>query len=76
MPRLGRYLYLEKDTLGTDLAERTPSRTSARTRATVLADCDHSMTVLRDESFGPIIGRMPVDSDEEAIHHMNDTAPV
>ena len=41
--------------------------------ATVLADCDQSMAVLRDESFGPIIGIMPVDSDEQAIQCMNDT---
>jgi acyl-CoA reductase-like NAD-dependent aldehyde dehydrogenase len=42
--------------------------------ATVLIDCDHSMDVMREESFGPIIGLMAVDGDEEAVEQMNDTA--
>lgn len=42
--------------------------------ATVLVDCDHSMEVMREESFGPIIGIMPVSGDDEAIRLMNDTA--
>jgi len=32
------------------------------------------MSVMRDESFGPIIGIMPVEDDEEAVALMNDTA--
>lgn len=40
---------------------------------TVLADVSHEMDVMREESFGPIIGIMPVDSDAEAIALMNDT---
>jgi acyl-CoA reductase-like NAD-dependent aldehyde dehydrogenase len=40
---------------------------------TVLVDVNHDMDVMREESFGPIIGLMPVDSDEEAIRLMNDT---
>jgi acyl-CoA reductase-like NAD-dependent aldehyde dehydrogenase len=40
---------------------------------TVLVDVDHTMSVMRDESFGPIIGIAPVDSDAEAIAKMNDT---
>ena len=40
---------------------------------TVLVDVDHSMSVMRDESFGPVIGIMKVRSDEEAIAHMNDS---
>jgi acyl-CoA reductase-like NAD-dependent aldehyde dehydrogenase len=27
----------------------------------------HDMRVMRDESFGPVVGIMPVDSDEEAL---------
>jgi acyl-CoA reductase-like NAD-dependent aldehyde dehydrogenase len=42
--------------------------------ATVLSDTSHEMSLMRDESFGPIIGIMPVDSDEEALALMNDTA--
>jgi acyl-CoA reductase-like NAD-dependent aldehyde dehydrogenase len=40
---------------------------------TVLADVDHSMLVMRDESFGPIIGLQAVADDEVAIDLMNDT---
>ena len=40
---------------------------------TVLVDVDHSMTVMTDESFGPIIGIQKVDTDEEATRLMNDT---
>ena len=40
---------------------------------TVLADVDHSMVVMRDESFGPIIGLQAVADDEAAIDLMNDT---
>jgi acyl-CoA reductase-like NAD-dependent aldehyde dehydrogenase len=31
------------------------------------------MDVMREESFGPVIGIMPVDSDEQAIELMNDS---
>ncbi|MCA9519765.1 MAG: aldehyde dehydrogenase family protein [Myxococcales bacterium] len=40
---------------------------------TVLVDVDHEMAVMRDESFGPIIGIMPVDDDSEALRLMNDS---
>jgi acyl-CoA reductase-like NAD-dependent aldehyde dehydrogenase len=40
---------------------------------TVLADVDHSMLVMRDESFGPIIGLQAVADDEAAVALMNDT---
>jgi len=40
---------------------------------TVLADVDHSMTVMREESFGPIIGIQAVADDDAAIDQMNDT---
>lgn len=42
--------------------------------ATVLSDTTHEMSLMRDESFGPIIGIMSVESDEEAVALMNDTA--
>jgi acyl-CoA reductase-like NAD-dependent aldehyde dehydrogenase len=38
----------------------------------ILVDVDHSMRVMKDESFGPVVGIMPVDSDEEALALMND----
>jgi acyl-CoA reductase-like NAD-dependent aldehyde dehydrogenase len=31
------------------------------------------MSVMHDESFGPVVGIMPVDTDEEAIALMNDS---
>ena len=39
----------------------------------VLVDVDHSMSVMRDESFGPVVGIMAVDDDEQAITLMNDS---
>ena len=40
---------------------------------TVLVDVDHSMNIMREESFGPVIGIMRVRSDDEAIALMNDS---
>jgi acyl-CoA reductase-like NAD-dependent aldehyde dehydrogenase len=40
---------------------------------TVLVDVDHDMLVMREESFGPIIGIQRVADDEEAVRLMNDT---
>jgi acyl-CoA reductase-like NAD-dependent aldehyde dehydrogenase len=40
---------------------------------TVLVDVNHSMSVMREESFGPVIGIMKVKNDEEAVALMNDT---
>ncbi|HVO87187.1 MAG TPA: aldehyde dehydrogenase family protein [Casimicrobiaceae bacterium] len=40
---------------------------------TVLAQVDHSMLVMREESFGPIIGIQGVGDDDAAIELMNDT---
>jgi acyl-CoA reductase-like NAD-dependent aldehyde dehydrogenase len=40
---------------------------------TVLVEVDHSMSVMMQESFGPVIGIMPVDSEDEAIRLMNDS---
>ncbi len=40
---------------------------------TVLVDVDHSMRVMTEESFGPVIGIMRVESDDEAVRLMNDS---
>ncbi|GAB4376833.1 MAG: aldehyde dehydrogenase family protein [Elainellaceae cyanobacterium] len=40
---------------------------------TVLTHVDHSMAVMRDETFGPVIGIQAVASDAEAVALMNDT---
>ena len=39
----------------------------------VLVDVTHQMSVMRDESFGPVVGIMPVTGDDEAIALMNDS---
>ena len=39
----------------------------------VLVDVTHQMSVMRDESFGPVVGIMPVSGDDEAIALMNDS---
>jgi acyl-CoA reductase-like NAD-dependent aldehyde dehydrogenase len=40
---------------------------------TVLAGVDHSMEVMREESFGPVIGIQKVSGDDEALTLMNDS---
>jgi acyl-CoA reductase-like NAD-dependent aldehyde dehydrogenase/gamma-glutamyl-gamma-aminobutyrate hydrolase PuuD len=40
---------------------------------TVLVDVNHNMSVMKDESFGPVIGIMKVKNDDEAIALMKDT---
>ncbi len=39
----------------------------------ILVDVDHSMRVMTEESFGPVVGIMKVASDEEAVALMNDS---
>jgi acyl-CoA reductase-like NAD-dependent aldehyde dehydrogenase len=41
--------------------------------ATVMTGVDHSMAIMREESFGPVIGVQKVKDDAEAIRLMNDT---
>lgn len=41
--------------------------------ATVLVNVDHTMDVMHEESFGPVIGIQKVGGDEEAVGLMNDT---
>lgn len=39
----------------------------------VLTDVNHQMSVMREESFGPVVGIMKVKDDEEALQFMNDS---
>jgi acyl-CoA reductase-like NAD-dependent aldehyde dehydrogenase len=39
----------------------------------VLVGVDHSMPIMREETFGPVVGIMKVASDEEAVRLMNDS---
>jgi acyl-CoA reductase-like NAD-dependent aldehyde dehydrogenase len=40
---------------------------------TVFSDVDHGMELMREESFGPVIGIQKVASDDAAVQLMNDT---
>jgi acyl-CoA reductase-like NAD-dependent aldehyde dehydrogenase len=39
----------------------------------VLVNVNHNMNVMTEETFAPVVGIMPVESDEEAIGLMNDS---
>jgi len=39
----------------------------------ILTDVTHKMQVMREESFGPVVGIMPVNDDQTAIDLMNDS---
>lgn len=39
----------------------------------ILTNVTHDMRVMRDESFGPVVGIMKVSSDDEAVALMNDS---
>ncbi len=41
---------------------------------TILVDVNHEMSVMKEESFGPIIGIQKVKDDAEALHLMQDTS--
>jgi acyl-CoA reductase-like NAD-dependent aldehyde dehydrogenase len=58
------------------VAGGSPTSVGGRGRffeATLLAGGDHSMKLFREESFGPILPVMPVESDDEALARMNDS---
>lgn len=40
---------------------------------TVIADADHSMLVMKEETFGPVLGVAPFDDRSEALARANDT---
>jgi len=40
---------------------------------TVFTGVDHSMALMRDESFGPLIGIQSTSGDEQAVELMDDT---
>lgn len=42
-------------------------------RPEILADCNHNMKVMTEETFGPIIPVMKVSGDDEALSLMNDS---
>lgn len=40
----------------------------------ILVNVNHEMAVMREESFGPVVGIMPVKDDDHAVAMMNDCA--
>ena len=40
---------------------------------TVLADVDHSMRIMQEETFGPVLPIVPFDEDEQAVRLANDS---
>ena len=40
---------------------------------TIIADANHSMKVMTEETFGPVLGIMPFKTNEEAIELANDS---
>jgi acyl-CoA reductase-like NAD-dependent aldehyde dehydrogenase len=40
----------------------------------VVVDVSHDMALMHEETFGPVVGIMPVDNDAQAIALMNDSA--
>ena len=50
-----------------------PQREGFYFNPTVLSNVDHRMSVMCEETFGPVIGIQSVESDEEAVGLMKDT---
>ncbi|TVY48840.1 putative aldehyde dehydrogenase [Lachnellula occidentalis] len=70
-----------KDALEKGAKDATPDNASFNSppsdgnfvKPTLLTNVDHNMTVMTEETFGPVIPVMKVKSDEEAIKLMNDS---
>ncbi|KAM3076183.1 hypothetical protein ACMFMG_006304 [Clarireedia jacksonii] len=70
-----------KDALDKGAKDLTPENQSFQSpppdgnyvKPTLLANVDHSMTVMTEETFGPVIPVMKVTSEAEAIKLMNDS---
>ncbi len=43
-------------------------------RPVVMTEVDHTMSLMREESFGPVVGIQKVQSDAEAVEKMQDTS--
>ena len=52
---------------------RFPAAGGAYVAPQILVDVTHDMAVMREETFGPVVGIMPVSGDAEAIALMNDS---
>jgi acyl-CoA reductase-like NAD-dependent aldehyde dehydrogenase len=63
----GAMTHVERQLFPSDKAE------TAYLMPQVLTGVDHGMAVMREETFGPVVGIMPVRDDEEAVRLMNDS---
>ncbi|WP_166267993.1 aldehyde dehydrogenase family protein [Marinobacter caseinilyticus] len=50
-----------------------PNQGEAYLMPQILVDVNHTMRVMREESFGPVVGIMKVKDDAEAVQLMNDS---
>lgn len=50
------------------------SESSPYVAPALLTRVNHRMRIMSDECFGPVVGIMPVDTDEDAVALMNDSA--
>jgi acyl-CoA reductase-like NAD-dependent aldehyde dehydrogenase len=55
------------------LGGKRVARTGNWFEASVLTNVNHTMALMRDETFGPVIGIQKVAGDDEAVRLMNDT---
>ncbi|KAI1336607.1 aldehyde dehydrogenase [Xylariaceae sp. FL0016] len=70
-----------KDALDKGAKDKTPENATFSdlppkgnfVKPTLLVDVNHTMTVMMEETFGPVIPVMKVKSDEEAVKLMNDS---
>lgn len=62
-----------KDATPTNSTFSSPPSDGNYVKPTLLINCTHSMTVMQDETFGPVIPVQSVSSDAEAIGLMNES---
>lgn len=63
----GAVLHLDRNNFQLDVPG------SAYLAPQLLTQVNHQMRIMKEESFGPVVGIMPVSSDQEAIELMNDS---
>ncbi|GAM82463.1 hypothetical protein ANO11243_004430 [Dothideomycetidae sp. 11243] len=62
-----------KDATPSNASFDNPPKEGNYVKPTLLTNVNHEMTVMMDETFGPVIPVMKVSSDEEAVRLMNDS---
>jgi acyl-CoA reductase-like NAD-dependent aldehyde dehydrogenase len=62
-----------KDATPSNSSFSSPPSDGNYVKPTVLTDCTTDMTIMHDETFGPVIPIQSVKSDDEAIDLMNDS---